>query len=65
MRVYNIATLLVIVGALNWGLIGALDVNLIKKITGDNESLNRLLYVLVGIAALLVVYKKLSRSRSQ
>ena len=52
MRVINLITqLLVIVGGLNWGLVGLFDFNLVAAIFGDMSPLTRLIYVLVGISA--------------
>jgi uncharacterized membrane protein YuzA (DUF378 family) len=60
MTLEKIAMFLVIIGALNWGLIGALNLNLVEKLTGNNASVNKLVYILVGLAALYVAVKKLS-----
>jgi uncharacterized membrane protein YuzA (DUF378 family) len=61
----KVALVLVLVGALNWGLVGALNVDVVDKVTElvskDNEQLNRAVYVLVGVAALWVAYRKLSK----
>lgn len=46
--------ILVVVGGLNWGLVGALNINLVAAIFGDMSSLSRLVYVLVGLAAVYV-----------
>ncbi len=59
MTLHKIAMFLVIVGALNWGLIGALNFNLVEKLTGDNASLTKLVYIIVGVAAVYVAMKKL------
>ncbi len=63
------AMILVLVGALNWGLVGALNVNLVDLVAsavsgGDNEmraTVNKVVYVLVGVAALWVAYNKLKK----
>ncbi len=47
-----IALLLVIIGGLNWGLVGAFDVDLVALLFGDMTLLTRAVYALVGIAAL-------------
>lgn len=53
MKVVNIiALVLVIVGALNWGLIGAFNFNLVTYIFGVNTILTRIVYGLVGICGL-------------
>ncbi len=63
MTLEKIAMLLVIVGALNWGLIGALNMNLVQKLTGNNALISKLIYTLVGVAALYIVMKKLSNKK--
>ena len=53
MRALNIITLvLLIVGGLNWGLVGAFDFDLVAAIFGDMSPLSRIVYVLVGLAAI-------------
>ena len=44
---------LTIVGALNWGLIGLLDFNLVSTIFGSGTMLEKLVYILVGIAGII------------
>ena len=48
----QIALLLVIIGALNWGLIGLFSWNLVSSIFGDMSFLSRLIYILVGISGI-------------
>ncbi|MBR3198865.1 MAG: DUF378 domain-containing protein [Bacilli bacterium] len=49
----KICLVLTIVGALNWGLIGLLDFNLVSTIFGNGTILEKLIYILVGIAGLI------------
>ncbi len=42
---------LLIVGGLNWGLVGIADFNLVDAIFGMSSALTRLIYVLVGLSA--------------
>ena len=52
MKALNLITLvLVIVGGLNWGLVGLFDFDLVAAIFGDGSALSRIVYVLVGISA--------------
>lgn len=51
--IYKIALVLVIIGALNWGLIGLFNVNLVSLIFGVDSLLSNVVYVLVGIAGLV------------
>ena len=55
--VYIISMVLVVVGALNWGWIGLFNQNPIAElnsIIGDNQYVERTVYVLVGIAGLIL-----------
>ncbi len=47
---------LVFVGALNWGLVGAFNFNLVNRIFGSVNWLERLIYVLVGLAGLMTLF---------
>ncbi|AYK14878.1 MAG: DUF378 domain-containing protein [Methanosarcina flavescens] len=51
-----IALILVIIGGLNWGLVGLLDFNLVDAIFGAGSTLSRIIYILVGLAALYMIY---------
>ena len=46
-----IAGILVIVGAVNWGLVGLFGVDLVGSIFGNMSFLSRAIYALVGLAA--------------
>jgi uncharacterized membrane protein YuzA (DUF378 family) len=52
--VYWIALALVIVGGLNWGLVGAFSFDLVAAIFGVMSTLSRVVYILVGLAALYI-----------
>jgi uncharacterized membrane protein YuzA (DUF378 family) len=47
-----IALILVAIGAINWGLIGFFDFNLVRALFGDMTMVSRIIYALVGIAGL-------------
>jgi uncharacterized protein len=51
-----IACLLCIVGALNWGLLGFFDFNLVAYLFKGYQSLERIVYVLVGMSGLYAGY---------
>ncbi|NJC41896.1 hypothetical protein GGQ87_002191 [Brevundimonas alba] len=56
MKALNLLTLiLLIVGGINWGLVGAFEFDLVAAIFGDGSALSRLIYVLVGLSALLQI----------
>lgn len=42
-----------IIGAINWGLIGLLDFNLVDTIFGAGSLLSRIVYTLVGICGIV------------
>jgi len=52
----KICLLLTIIGAINWGLIGIFDFNLVDTIFGTGSMLSRIIYSLVGIAGLVNIY---------
>ncbi|MEO6225268.1 MAG: DUF378 domain-containing protein [Sphingomicrobium sp.] len=53
MRIFNKLTLLLlIVGGLNWGLIGLFGFDLVAAIFGEMSVLSRIVYSLVGASAL-------------
>ena len=49
----QIAQVLLIIGGLNWGLVGLFDIDLVATLFGDMTALSRLIYTLVGISALI------------
>ena len=55
-----LAVILLIVGGLNWGLVGAANFDLVAALFGAGTPLARIVYVLVGLAA---VYQILTFAR--
>lgn len=49
-----VALVLVMVGALNWGLVAAFDLDLVATLFGDMTMLSRIVYGLVGLSAIYV-----------
>ena len=63
----NVATLLLVVGGLNWGLVGLANFDLVAAITGAGEfgnknGLGAVIYTLVGLSA---VYRLVSWKGAQ
>ncbi|CDD26692.1 MAG: DUF378 domain-containing protein [Clostridia bacterium] len=58
----GIALTLVIIGAINWLLVGLFKFNLVDAIFGSLSVLTRIIYIIVGIAGLwsIAFYSKLS-----
>jgi uncharacterized membrane protein YuzA (DUF378 family) len=51
-----IAIALVVIGALNWGLVGLFNFNLVAAIFGALSPVSRIIYVLVAISGLYLLY---------
>ena len=48
----TIALVLIIIGAINWGLIGFFNFNLVDAIFGSMSVISRIIYALVGVSGL-------------
>ena len=49
----KILLVITIIGAINWGLIGIMDIDLVASIFGMGSMFSRLIYTLVGIAGII------------
>jgi uncharacterized protein len=49
-----IALILVLIGGINWGLVGLFNMNIISAILGS--ILSRILFIIIGLAALYICY---------
>ena len=58
-----IAMTLLIIGGVNWGLIGLFNFDLVASMFGYMTSLSRLVYILVGLSALYSIYTASKMSR--
>ena len=58
---YVLSLVLLIVGGLNWGLVGLFDFDLVAALFGEMSMLSRIVYALVGFAALLQIVTVASR----
>ncbi|OHA20903.1 MAG: hypothetical protein A2849_02000 [Candidatus Taylorbacteria bacterium RIFCSPHIGHO2_01_FULL_51_15] len=61
MKVLHIVSfILLVVGGLNWGLVGAFDYNLVESLLGSWPAVEKVVYILVGLAAIeaVVMHKK-------
>lgn len=52
---YWIALILTVIGGLNWGLIGLINLNVVDAIFGAGSIIARVIYVIVGLAALYLI----------
>lgn len=57
-----IAFILLLVGGLNWGLVGFFKYDLVAAIFGDMTAVSRVIYALVGLSALYMIYMKATMS---
>ena len=51
--IQKMALTITIVGALNWGLIGFFDFNLVEALFTDASPITRIVYALVGICGII------------
>jgi len=56
-----LAWILVVVGALNWGLVGILDFDLVATLFGEMSTVSRVVYSVVGVAGLWMILSKFKR----
>lgn len=60
-----ITFVLVIIGALNWGLVGFFEWDLVKAIFGDMTTASRVVYDLVGLAALWMIISAMMKGSEE
>lgn len=65
MRRFNaldwVALILLVIGGINWGLVGLFDFDLVAALLGEMSLLSRIVYVLVGASAFYVLATSLSK----
>ncbi len=49
-----------VVGAVNWGLVGLLNMNLVETIFGVGSTLTKVVYILVGVVGVYKAYMMVS-----
>jgi uncharacterized membrane protein YuzA (DUF378 family) len=57
------AMVLLIIGGLNWAMVGLLDVDVVATLFGPGSPASRVVYVVVGLAALYSIYTAVKMSR--
>ena len=53
--IHKLALILVIIGGLNWGLVGVANFDLVAFLLGQMSWLSRIVYDLVGLSALWLI----------
>jgi len=51
-----VAVVLVIIGGLNWGLVGIFSFDLVAEIFGVMSVISQIIYILVGLSALYLIF---------
>jgi len=52
---HKVAWALVLVGALNWGLVGGFGYNLVNSLLGSMPTAEKVVYILVGLSAVMML----------
>lgn len=58
-----VANILVTVGALNWGLVGAFKLDLVTTLLGTSPAIVQLVYVVIGLSGLYQLYKMTTKAK--
>ncbi len=53
----SLALILLVVGGLNWGLVGFFSFDLVEAIFGEMTTISRVVYALVGLSAVLIAIR--------
>ena len=57
----TLATALVIIGGINWGLVGLAQFDLVATLLGEMSVASRVVYTLVGLSAAYLAVRRLSQ----
>ena len=52
-KIFILSMILLVIGGLNWGLVGLFNFNLVSTIFGETTILSRIIYSLVGISGIV------------
>lgn len=52
----KIALIFTVIGAINWGLIGFFDFNLVTALFKDSSMIVRIIYAIVGICGIINIF---------
>jgi uncharacterized membrane protein YuzA (DUF378 family) len=53
-----IAMVLVLIGGINWGLVGLLNLDLVALLLGSMPIVQKLVYIVIGLSAAFLIFKK-------
>lgn len=54
-----LAVIILIIGGLNWGLVGAFNFNLVEYLFGSMPMVIKIIYIVVGLAAIIKLFMML------
>jgi uncharacterized protein len=57
---YYITLFLTVLGALNWGLVGVADINVVKTLFGTMPMVERIIYIVIGLSGLVYAFLAIS-----
>ncbi len=58
---YLIASIIILIGAINWGMIGFFGINLVKQfndLTLNSNSFENIIYIIVGLAGIFMLFNR-------
>lgn len=61
----QVAGVLVLVGALNWGLVGLFGLNVVSAVLGQESFLEKVVYDLVGLSAVWMVWEMYAKPKGK
>lgn len=53
----QVAGVLVLVGAINWGLVGLMNLNLVSALVGAGSTIEKIVYILVGLSGVYLAWE--------
>lgn len=56
MDVKQLVGWVLVIGAINWGLVGLLNLNVVEMLLGSGSILSKVVYVVVGVAGVYKLY---------
>ena len=51
----KVVGLLVVLGAINWGLVGAFNMNLVTRLVGAGTTPEKVIYIVIGVAGVVKI----------
>lgn len=63
LNIKQVVAWVLIVGAVNWGLVGLLNLNIVETILGSGTMLSRAVYIVVGLAGAYKAYVLVSKAK--